>query len=107
MSTGHAAAKDHKDVSGLYCHLRPWGYLAHTAALLGAMSGSLVLWQLGSMLKSKAQAYVTIKGHAFVPGMDCCLKDCGELPLPLICCGVARERVSPSLCQAGELALKL
>lgn len=49
--------------------------------LLKAMSESVVLWHLGSVLVS--QASVTTKGHVDVPGLDCCLWHFAELVLPL------------------------
>lgn len=45
--------------------------------LLGAMSGSLVLWQLGAMLMS--QACVSTEGHADITGLGYPLRHCAEL----------------------------
>lgn len=41
ISVGHAAARGHIDLSGLYCHLMPGGCLAYAAAK--DLSGSVVL----------------------------------------------------------------
>lgn len=45
--------------------------------LAGTVSGSMVLWQPVLI----AQARVITKGHANVPGLDCCLRHCAELAL--------------------------
>ena len=47
--------------------------------LLRAMSWTIVLWQPGSVWMS--QAYVTTKGCADVPGLDCHLRYFAELAL--------------------------
>ena len=39
---------------------------------------------LGSM--SMSQAYITTKGYADVPGLDCLLSHCAELTLPFAGC---------------------
>lgn len=48
--------------------------------LLGAISGSVILWQLGPVLMS--QAHTITKSHVHIPGLDCCLRHCAELPTP-------------------------
>lgn len=49
--------------------------------LLGAMSRYMVLWHLGSVLMS--QTSVTTRGHAELPGLGCCLRQCADLALTL------------------------
>lgn len=48
--------------------------------LLGLMSGSMILWQLGFLWLS--QAHVTTKDHTDVLGLHCCLMVCVKVALP-------------------------
>lgn len=41
---------------------------------LGAMSGYVILMQIGTVRMS--EAHVTTKGNANVPGLGCCLRSC-------------------------------
>lgn len=44
ISEGHTATGGIADLSGLHCHLMPWGHMTHAAA--GSLSWFVFLWQL-------------------------------------------------------------
>jgi hypothetical protein len=87
MCVVKAATRDHVDVRGLCCHgglgrhvdmsglcwcLWPWGH----------QSPCFSPWSYGSQALCWCPN-ITTKGHADVPGLDCHLRHCAELALPL------------------------
>lgn len=112
MSVAQVTTNGQVDVFALPCHQRPCRYLramrplegaegvacavsevmgtSGSMLLPGAMCGPVVLGQPGFVLVS--QAFVTTKGSADVPGLNCHPRDCAKLVSLLTSLRVVWER---------------
>lgn len=97
-SQGYVTEKEHAELSGLCCPLRPWGYLGPGccwASYLGLWSyGSWDLsWFSRSMLSSRdiqmSWSILPPDALCWAGFTPCQQPHLGELALPLICCRVA------------------